>query len=132
MQDEIKKFLKLKIIYLSNHSSSGNTFFLSLIDGHKNILNFPGYVNLSFIFDKDIDFARSLKKFKTKNPFFFNTSKMNLSTENHQGLFYLGENYDEYLFYDEKKFDQHFFSFSQNLEETKKIFFWLYILHIQR
>ena len=120
MQGEILKFLKLKIIYLSNHSSSGNTFFLSLIDGHKNIINLPGYVNLNFIFEKNINFSNTLEKFKENNPFFFDTSRMNISTENHQGLFYLGENKDEHLFFDEKKFNNYFFSFSKNLEPTKK------------
>ena len=74
MQGEILKFLKLKIIYLSNHSSSGNTF-LSLIDGHKNIINLPGYVNLNFIFEKNINFSNTLEKFKENNPFFFDTSE---------------------------------------------------------
>ena len=50
MHGEILKFLNLKL-FIYNHSSS-ETLFLSLIDGHKNIINLPGYVNLNFIFEK--------------------------------------------------------------------------------
>ena len=71
MSYETENFNKLQFLYLSNHGSTGNTFFLSLLDGHEQILNFPGYVDLNFVFIKKKNFKDYLDAFIISNPFFF-------------------------------------------------------------
>ena len=120
MSDEIKSFNKLQIVYLSNHGSSGNTFFLSLLDGHTQILNLPGYIDFNFIFRKERNFRDYLDAFTDSNPFFFDTTKMKNYSKNHQGLFFLGENCDEGIKIDRDLFTKLYLEFTKNIPLSEK------------
>ena len=126
MTYDIHHFNKLEIIYLSNQGSTGNTFFLSLLDGHEQILNLPGYVDLNFILKKENSFENYLKKFYSNNPFFFNTTKMTITSKNHQGLFFLGENCNEGLIIDKDLFNKHFKNFTKNIDVSEKNFIYAF------
>lgn len=120
MSDQIKIFNKLQILYLSNHCSSGNTFFLSLLDGHTQILNLPGYIDFNFIFSKKKNFRDYLDTFIDSNPFFFDTTKMKNNSKNHQGLFFLGENCNEGIKIDIDQFTKLYLEFTKNISLSEK------------
>ncbi len=120
MSYETENFNKLQFLYLSNHGSTGNTFFLSLLDGHEQILNFPGYVDLNFVFIKKKNFKDYLDAFIISNPFFFDTTKMKDNSKNHQGLFFLGENCDEGIKIDRNLFTKFYLEFFENLSFSEK------------
>ena len=122
MKEDIECFDQLNLLYLSNHSSSGNTFFLSLLDGHPEIINFPGYVDLNFIFEKKFSFEDYLKVFHLRNKFFFDTSKMEIDDLNHQGLFYLGEECNQGIILNKELFEASYMEFSKKKNLQKKIY----------
>ena len=72
----------MKLIALITGGRNGSEFFQSLLDGHSEIMQFPG----NFLFD---DFYEQIKNEKNSNiiaqsfirfePFFFNSSKMLLT-----------------------------------------------------
>lgn len=81
---------------LTHHCTAGSSFFLSLFDGHPQVLTIPGYVNLIPLFNKEIlGVDHGLELFCNTNPYFFNTAEMTPETTNHAGFFHLGENQDE-------------------------------------
>ena len=124
---EVNKISDLKICYLSNYASTGNTFFLSLLDGHEEVLNLPGYVDLSFCFENKKSFSEYLKEFNFFNPYFFDTSKMTQSIKNHQGLSTLGENKNQGIIINKDKFELYYYIFSKDLElNIKNIIFSIY------
>jgi hypothetical protein len=96
----------MKIIGLLSCGRSGQDLFLSLLDGHNQILQFPGYV----IFNKELSNIFSLKskrdiaeKFSKLYPHFFD-SKINKIERHHQ----LGIKKNQYFTVDIKKFTYNF------------------------
>ena len=85
----------MKLLALISSGRSGSSLFLSLLDGHSQIMQFPG----AFLFG---DFYEQIKNEKNSNiiaqsfirfePFFFNSSKNFMERHN-----MFGENKNEYF-----------------------------------
>ena len=96
----------MKTVLLVAGGRGGSDFFQGLLDGHKEILSFPGYLRID---QKFIDILNQntctqiAKKFIELYPHFFN-SKNNFFERHHR----LGKNKDKYFTVNKKKFVQCF------------------------
>ena len=106
----------MKTVLLVAGGRGGSDFFQGLLDGHKEILSFPGYLRID---QKFIDILNQntctqiAKKFIELYPHFFN-SKNNFFERHHR----LGKNKDKYFTVNKKKFVQCF----DKLYNDKKLF----------
>ena len=115
----------MKLLALITGGRNGSDLFLSLLDGHSQIMQFPG----TFLFD---DFYEQIKNEKNSNiiaqsfirfePFFFNSSKHYVEKHN-----MLGENKNEYFKVDKDLFIKNFTKIFDNLKGNKMHL--LYSLH---
>tara|TARA_B100000029_G_C17450175_1_gene914702 strand:- start:23 stop:1114 length:1092 start_codon:yes stop_codon:yes gene_type:complete len=102
----------MKILLLVGGSRAGVDFFHSLIDGHSQILQFPGYlvINENFyrIFNLN-DISKIPNEFISQYPHFFN-SKKNKVERHHK----LGKKRNKFFIVNKKKFTKSFFAFMKN------------------
>ncbi len=115
----------MKLLALITGGRAGSDFFLSLLDGHSQIMQFPGV----FLFD---DFYEQIKNEKNSDiiaqsfirfePFFFNSNKNFAERHN-----MLGENKNEYFEVDKDLFVKNFTKIFDNLKGNKM--YLLYSLH---
>ena len=115
----------MKLLALIAGGRAGSDFFLSLLDGHSQIMQFPGV----FLFD---DFYEQIKNEKNSDiiaqnfirfePFFFNSNKSFMERHN-----MLGENKNEYFEVDKDLFIKNFTKIFDNLKGNKMHL--LYSLH---
>ncbi len=109
----------MKLLILLNGGRTGTDFFQSLLDGHEEILQFPG----TFYFDElwnevsqsnSID--RILEHFFEKYEKFFD-SRINAEIERHDQL---GKNKNEFYLFDKEIFAKIFKKLSENADFSKK------------
>ena len=53
----------MKVLLLAAGGRTGSDFFHSILDGHSQILQFPGYMKIEKEFERDI-FSKLIKEFK--------------------------------------------------------------------
>ena len=85
----------MKTVLLVAGGRGGSDFFQGLLDGHKEILSFPGYLRIDHKFEELFDqntCTKIVKKFIELYPHFFN-SKNNYFERHHR----LGKNRDKYF-----------------------------------
>ena len=118
----------MKILLLAGGARAGIDLFQSLLDGHEQILQFPGVIYVNQL--KEILSQNSKKKiavaFIKKYPVFFDSRKK--SRERH---YMLGSKKNMFYKVDKKKFIKRFVNFSknENLYKEDKLFQNFYLLH---
>ena len=107
----------MKIVLLVAGGRGGSDFFQGLLDGHKEILSFPGYLRIDNNFVKLFEQSSYIdiaKKFINLYPHFFN-SKNNFFERHNR----LGKNKNKFFFVDKKIFLNNFVSLSGQLDLRK-------------
>ena len=102
----------MKILLLAGGSRAGIDFFHSLIDGHSQVLQFPGYLHINENFYKIFnlnDISKMPNEFISQYPYFFN-SKSNRRERHHQ----LGKKRNKFFMVNKKKFVKNFLTFVKN------------------
>lgn len=101
---------KFQIVNIGHiFSRSGTLYLHSLLDNHPEIITIPGVVNFNFLFREQFKTISSvLKKFEKNNPKFYDTSKLNYNDENSSFLWRLGNNMNDKIIINKKKFRLYF------------------------
>ena len=117
---------KIKYIILTTNGRSGSEFFQSLLDGHSQIVSFPGTFDLAdfyrFVCTSDSS-VEIVNYFIQKYGYYFN-SKINISERLNQ----LGVSRKKSFFVDKKKFKEKFIK-NFNFTKKKNIEYLMYCLH---
>ena len=118
----------MKLILLTAGGRAGSDFFHSLLDGHSQILQFPGY----FRVDKNLKLILETKNLKKKGemfvkfyPEFFNSRKNKLERWNR-----LGQERNEYFKVDHKNFVKNFYKISLKKKNSINNYECLINLHL--
>ena len=107
----------MKIILVAGGSRAGLEFFLSLLDGHTEVLQFPGtiYGNKKLIHILSHNNSSEISSNFIKNYQHFFDSRLN-TIERHNML---GEDKNQYYLVDKEKFKKNFFEIYKNRQKTK-------------
>lgn len=96
----------MKTVFLVAGGRGGSDFFQGLLDGHKEILSFPGYLriddNFKTLFIQD-SYTNIAKRFIELYPHFFNSKKNFFERHNR-----LGKKKNKFFFVNKKKFISNF------------------------
>ena len=102
----------MKTVFLVAGGRGGSDFFQGLLDGHKEILSFPGYLRIDDSF-KELFYQKSnkdiVKKFISLYPHFFNSIKNFFERHNR-----LGKKKNKFFKVNKKKFMSNFLKINKD------------------
>jgi len=113
----------MKIILIAGGSRAGLEFFLSLLDGHTEVLQFPGAIwgnkKLIHILSHNNSSAISSNFIKHYQHFFDSRLSTMHNLNNFERHNMLGEDKNQYYLVDKEKFKKNFFEIYKNRQKTK-------------
>ena len=109
----------MKLLVLLNGGRTGTDFFQSLLDGHEQILQFPGTFYFDDLWNKTAKYksADKILDFFIKNYEKFFDSRINAEIERHNQL---GENKNEFYVFNKNIFISYFRDLSEKTDLNKK------------